>query len=672
MFKPNKLKLAILSATLLPVMVQASDLAPVKVTADAEAAQQITVDKQTVLETGNTETGSALRQIPGVDAARMGGHGVDLNIRGQNETQLNILIDGAKIEGGCPNRMDPPTSYAELSSMDEVTVIKGIKSVTYGTGGTGGTVLFERKTPTFTEDKAYNGEINLGATNNGLTRDMNATVSAGGDKGYIVLQGASKSADNYEDGNGDEVRSSYETRQAHIDLGWTPNANNEIRLSHENVRTEDALFDGALMDAPLSDGTTTRLRYKGKNIAKNIQAIEADVYRSQVDHLMDNYSLRDAPEGPAAPADFRENATDVETKGAKIKLTSQFGHTSLDYGVQIEAINKLSTLSNATSGKDFWLMWPDVQSVTKSVFAESTSLFKNNQKVILGLRYDDFTSEAKDADVVEGSGKSAAQIYNTVYGFNDDAKNTQSNVNGLIRYERTLDNGMDYYAGLSRTHRYPDATELFIVKATGWVGNPDLDAEQHNQFDMGISGKTQDSTWAVSAYYDRVNNYILRDKGVNQGLAGDIIYVNKNATIRGLEASATHKLTGNIDIAANINFVKGTNESDGENLSDIPPVSGNINALYSASNWDLGARWNFAKDQTEVNEALSEIETAGWSTIDLYGNYQINKTIRLSAGVDNLFDKAYENYLNRIDNLGGTYKVYEPDRTAWVRLNAKF
>ena len=128
----------------------------------------------------------------------------------------------------------------------------------------------------------------------------------------------------------------------------------------------------------------------------------------------------------------------------------------------------------------------------------------------------------------------------------------------------------------------------------------------------------------------------------------------------------------NIDVAANIHFAKGTNDSDSRNLSDIPPVSGNVNALYSASKWDLGARWNFAKDQTEVNEDFNELETSGWSTVDLFGNYQINKTLRLSAGVDNLFDRAYENYLNRVDNLGKTYKVYEPGRTAWVRVNAKF
>ncbi len=667
MFTPKKLSLAILSACVLPAAAHASELAPIDVSTSVEESQQTMTDKQVFMESGNTETGTSLRKIPGVDASRMGGHGVDLNIRGQKESQLNVLIDGAKIEGGCPNRMDPPTSYAELSSIDEVTVVRGVKSVTYGTGGTGGTVLFERTAPTFENGKPYNAEINMGTTSNGLTQDLNATVSAGGDQGYIVLQGAKKSADNYEDGNGEEVNSSYETRQGHIDLGWTPNENHELRLSYENVRTEDALFQGAMMDAPYSDGTTTRLRYKGKNLADNVQALQVDIYESDVEHLMDNYTLR-------TPGMMKmENETDVTSRGAKIMATSQFGHTKLDYGLQYEGVDKLSDLRNA-AGVTQWYMWPDVETETKSIFAESTSLFKDNQKVILGLRHDSYSAKANSADEASAQGIPSV-VYNNIYqDFSGDTETDQTALNGLIRYERAYNNGLNVFAGLSRTHRFADATELYIVKGGSWTGNPDLDPEQHNQLDIGVSGGNKNTHWSVSAYYDRVHNYILRDLSANQSTTNGsgTVYLNKNAIISGIETSATMKATNNIDLAANLSFTKGTNETDSRNLSNIAPISGNISAIYSASNWDLGTRWNFADDQTEINEEYNELETAGWSTVDIFGNYQINKSFRLSAGIDNVFDKAYENYLNRIDNLGGTYKVYEPGQIIWARLNAKF
>ena len=692
MHKRTKLSLAILSVLSVSHAAYASELQTVSVTGEAPATQQTTVDTESLLSTSNSETGTTLRQINGVDASRMGGHGVDLVIRGQKESQLNILIDGAKIEGGCPNRMDPPTAYAELSSIDKVTVIKGVQSVTYGSGGTGGTVLFERIAPTFEEGKPYQGEVNLGTTSNGVKQDINATVSAGGDKGYIVVQGAKKSADNYEDGNGNEVRSSYDSKQAHIDLGWTPNENHELRLSYENTLVEDALFQGAAMDSPESDGTTVRLRYKGEKINDVIQSIDADVYSSEVDHLMDNYSLRvnSNPESMWA-----KNVTNVTTEGAKLKLTSMVGHTQLDYGVQYEDIGKQATLQNAAGTNTLWFMWPDVETTTKSVFAESTSFFKNNQKVILGLRYDNYTADANDADLASDAGKTAISQYNRYTDFDGDTNVDQSNVNLLARYEKKLDNGINFYAGISRTHRYADATELYIAKGgtmtkdgvtsdVSWIGNPDLNPEQHNQIDIGFGQAGKKNSWSVSAYYDDVSDYILRDLGKNQSteLGGllptatvdkRIVYLNKDARIMGIDAASSYAINTHLTLGVNASLTKGFNDTDDRNLSNIPPLSGDVYAQYQASNWNAGARFNFAKEQTVVNDEFGELETAAWNTLDIYGQYKVNKSISISAGIDNLTDRGYETYLNRVDTLSGnTYKLFEPGRTAWAKVSAKF
>ncbi|MGM0540939.1 MAG: TonB-dependent receptor domain-containing protein [Pseudomonadota bacterium] len=675
MFTRKKITLAIFAtlATQASTPVFAIELPAVSVAANVENAQKETVTTENLLDAGNSETGTTLRQISGVDAARMGGHGVDLVIRGQQASQLNVLLDGAKIEGGCPNRMDPPTAYAEMSSFDQVTVIKGVNSVTYGTGGSGGTVLFERTPPTFEAGKPAQGEINLGTTSNGLTRDMNATVAAGGKEGYIVLQGSKKSADNYLDGNGDEVRSSYESQQGHIDLGWTPNENHELRLSYENTLVEDALFQGASMDAPKSDGTTTRLRYNGSKISDAIQDIEVDLYQSDVDHIMNNFELRTlSPEGTPM-----ETVSDVKTMGAKVKLTSMIGHTQLDYGVQFESIEKTATLYNRVNDKSMFYMWPNVLQETKSLFAESTSFFKDHQKVILGLRYDIVDTEARDANTATDANNLSTDAYNKVYS-STTTKTDNANVNGLLRYERTYHDNLNVFAGISRTHRYPDATEQYMAKGTSWTGNPDLKPEQHNQFDIGMSQATDKTDWSVSAYYDVVNDYILRDLGRNQADSVNVtgtnsVYLNKDATIYGLDMAGSWKMSQNVKVGSNLSLTKGTNETDHRNLSNIAPLSGSAFAEYATNNWKAGTRFNFATTQTEVNTEYNEFETAAWSTVDLYGDYQINKSIKLSAGVDNLADHAYQTYLNRVDSVSAnTYKVYEPGRTVWARLNAKF
>lgn len=688
MIRRSKLSLAILSALSASPATYASELQTISVKAGSEVSQQQSIKSEQLLQTSNTETGTALRNINGVDGSRMGGHGVDLVMRGQRESQLNILIDGAKIEGGCPNRMDPPTAYAELSSIDQITVIKGVQSVTHGTGGTGGTILFERTAPTFEAGKPYQGELNVGSTSNGIKQDINTTLSAGSDTGYIVIQGSKKQADNYKDGNGKIVRSRYDSQQGHVDLGWTPNENHELRLSYENTLVEDALFQGAGMDSPESDGTTVRLRYKGYKINDVIQNMDADIYSSEVDHIMDNYSFRTA-------SMKMKNVTNVTTDGAKLKLTSMLGHTQLDYGVQYEAIGKRSILQNP-HGTSSWYMWPDAETTTKSLFAESTSFFKDNQKVILGLRYDNYTAKAKEATLTTDAGKTALSQYQRYSNFDQDTRVDQSNVNALLRYEKKLDNGIHFYTGLSRTHRYADATELYINKAgkmvkngktidNSWIGNPDLKPEQHNQIDIGIGQNSQTRSWSISTYYDHVNDYILRDINPTKNQAGTLtpldtgtvdkrtVYLNKDARIIGLDASSSFAINNQITLGINASLTKGYNDTDDRNLSNISPLSGDVFAHYQTSTWSAGTRLNLAKKQSTINKEYGELETAGWSTLDIYGQYTFNKFVSLSAGVDNVTDRGYETYLNRIDpTSANTFKLFEPGRTAWAKVSAKF
>ncbi|MEZ5195165.1 MAG: hypothetical protein R2764_01805 [Bacteroidales bacterium] len=41
--------------------------------------------------------------------------GIDPVVRGFKYSQLNVQVDnGLKIEGGCPNRMDPATAHVEI------------------------------------------------------------------------------------------------------------------------------------------------------------------------------------------------------------------------------------------------------------------------------------------------------------------------------------------------------------------------------------------------------------------------------------------------------------------------------------------------------------------------------------------------------------------------------
>lgn len=73
----------------------------------------IIIDKEKVRSTTPVGDGSeVLRDVTGADLGRMGGHGLEPYVRGLSQGDLTVLLDGATVHGGCPNRMDPASSYS--------------------------------------------------------------------------------------------------------------------------------------------------------------------------------------------------------------------------------------------------------------------------------------------------------------------------------------------------------------------------------------------------------------------------------------------------------------------------------------------------------------------------------------------------------------------------------
>ena len=79
------------------------------------------------------DLGDFLRQQPNVSGIRKGGVAIDPVVRGFKYSQVSVLLNnGVKIEGGCPNRMDPVVSHVENEEISKIEVIKGPYVLKYG------------------------------------------------------------------------------------------------------------------------------------------------------------------------------------------------------------------------------------------------------------------------------------------------------------------------------------------------------------------------------------------------------------------------------------------------------------------------------------------------------------------------------------------------------------
>ena len=96
-------------------------------------------------------------------------------------------------------------------------------------------------------------------------------------------------------------------------------------------------------------------------------------------------------------------------------------------------------------------------------------------------------------------------------------------------------------------------------------------------------------------------------------------------------------------------------------------------------NWDAGVRVRAAAKQTRVDadpltgSGLDVGKTPGWTVVDVYGRYDVSHNDAVNFGIDNLFDNAYDQHLNRSSAFDPLQvQVNEPGTSAWVKLSATF
>ncbi|MBO6561648.1 MAG: TonB-dependent copper receptor [Nisaea sp.] len=629
--------------------------------------------------------GDFLRSVPGISGVRMGGHGIDPVIRGMQGNQLNITTDGAYIYGGCPNRMDPPASFAPVETYDQVTVSQGYQSVTRGAGGPGGHIDFQRLAPVFETGKSYRGQAGGGWESNGNIRDAFGDVAAGRDGAYARVVGAAKEADNYDDGDGNEVRSSFSQRSIDTVLGYEKDDGAAVSLGAGFASTEDALFEGAAMDAPVDDSRTLRGKVRLPVAAGSFTEVRAEGFATGVEHVMDNYSLRTRT-APMAMRVDSESDTFGGSLAADLAVGSAALTVGLDYQHNRREAERYSGMSDSNVNTLNSLMWPDTEIGQLGLFAESTMDVAQKTRLVLGGRYDRVEASLGRADeVVASKGRSPNDLYRMYYGETGDDR-SENNFGGLARLEYDLTDSTVLHAGFSRSVRTADATERSMASdmmASSWVGNPDIKPEAHHQLEAGLSTRDDGWSFGATAYVDRVSDFILRDSARGQSGVllsnGATVYRNVDALLSGLTVSGDYRFAGNWVLAGDATYTYGENLDEDGPLAQIPPLEGSLSLAYRGDGWEVGTVFRGALKQTRVDDDPSTgsgrdaDKTPAWFTQDLYASVETFTPFEVRVGVTNLFDRDYAYHLNRSNSFDATeVQVDEPGRSFYLRATARF
>lgn len=637
-----------------------------------------------------SDAGDYLQTIPGFSAVRGGGSNADPVFRGMFGSRLNLLSNGGVMLGACPSRMDSPSSYITPQNFDSLTVIKGPQTVLWGPGASAATILFEREPETFSE---LGGRVDASLLAGSDGRFDSAIDAATGNRlGYLRLLANHSTANDYQDGNGDEVHSEWEKWSSDLVLGWTPTTDTLVELT---VGTGDgeAAYAGRGMDGSQFERDSLALRVVQENLGEVLQKVEARLYYNYADHVMDNYTLRQ-PDPYAAMMNMRNPmATNVDrrTAGGRLAVTWQFGDYQLVGGIdgQTNEHRKRSGMGIDTYRDASWVK--DAEFSQYGVFGELTRELGKDSRLIGGLRVDQ--AEATDERAMFNSHhptkKNGMSMPVSEDWANPSAGDTRRDTlySGFLRYEHGLASlPATAYVGLGHSQRFPDYWELFSA-SPGPVGSiqafETVDPEKTTQLDFGIQyARGSVEAWA-SAYVGQVDDYILFNyvPGMMPGMTRSIA-TNVDARIAGAELGGSYKLTDNWKTEASLAYAWGENTTDDRAMPQIPPLEARLGLTFERGNWSAAGLWRLVAAQTRVAEGQGNVtskdfdESSGFGVLSFNAAYRVNEHFRLSAGVDNLLDKAYSEHLNQAGNAGvgmsADERINEPGRSLWARVDVSF
>lgn len=613
--------------------------------------------------------------VPSIDMNRRSGIANDILIRGQKRDNISVEVDGTKVQGACPNRMDPPVSHVLANQIDEVEVIEGPYDVTtFGTMSGG--VKIKTKKPT----KELHGELNLGygAWN---YKKIGATVSGGNDFIRLLVSASTETSEQYEDGNGNTI--SEQIDQAILDgnaaagnalqekyhdmdayqkssvmtkafITLTPDQ--ELRLSYTANRSDDIIYGNSQMDAAYDDSNIYNVQYDINNISDIYKSINLEYYYSDVDHPMSTQYRQ-----TAVSADkYRTNHLKTSMQGIKLKNNFEIDNTKILVGLDGSRRTWSGRVydTNNTTGVETWVMnsLTHTETENRAIFAKVDKSF-GDLDLTFGARYD-------STEITPNDSSKTQRDYSAI------------NANVMASYN--LDKQSRIFLGFGQASRVPDARELYMAMPMG-VSNNNIDQTKNREIDLGYELNNNSFKFKVKTFYSDLTDYIYfnADTGANGK------FENVDAKIYGAEISSTYFATDDITVDAGASYKRGRKDNAlstqaDKDLADMAPLRANLAVNYEYMNNSLATLEVQASDAwKDIDSDNGEQTIAGWAVLNMKVKHTFNKNFELTVGANNIFDKTYATSntykdLTLLTSGGDVMLMNEPGRYMYTNLTLKF
>ena len=634
-----------------------------------------TMEASELRESTARDLGEALSRKPDVWMVRKGAIANDVVVRGFREDDVTVLIDGARVAGACPNRMDPPAFHIDFSEIDRVEIVRSAGRLS-AQGSLGGLVNVVTKKP----GSGLQADVSLVTGSWGMI-NPSATLSWGNEK-FAVLGGFShRSSEPYQDGSGTtftEGANYLPTAQGvdafDVNSAWTrvyfqPSDGHELHLSYTRQESDDVLYPTLMMDAVYDNTDRLVAGYRYDAGDGFLRSLRATAYATQVDHWMAD-SLRTTSTNAPREWGMGTNAT---TKMIGGTLEAELGPVVVGLEAYTRNWDAWTEMAGMMYMRQFSI--PDVDLDAIGLSARWGHAFSNRTRMELGARVDRVSTTA-DSDIANTG------LYYAYHGVTETSR-TDTEPSFSFQVNHRLSSNLNLAGSVSRTVRSPDARErYFALKRMGgdWVGNPELAPPVATGAELGLNWSAGAGVLSATAWTERVDDFILLYSQPRMNMVPGVMniramtYTNVDAHLRGASLSGSLALSSRLSFSGSASYVRGTQDPNEElsitstDLPEMPPLTGRLALRWQNSSFFAEAEGVGAARQDKVDEDLSESETPGWAVMNLKAGYTWNRW-RVQAVLANVFDRNYHQHFSYLRNpYRSGYVLNEPGRNFSVTL----
>lgn len=666
---------------------------------------------ETLLSNPTTQTIRARRRNPVA---------FDPRIRGYYNGQIFTTLNGAY---QMPVRGDLDTILSKLdpSLIADVQVISGPYGLRYGSGFA---FLNIDMIPTPRYECGPEHHMRLGTnirTNGGQTYNTATLYGGGARSGYYVNVGYRKGSD-YEAGNGLKIPSSYDAVNLFGVFGFdhTENTRSEVRYSHLNQ--DDTEYGGQFFDVShLKSNAVSHSLINKDDLAGTAFRMDSwfndTEFRGNTDlsgkrrssfpviQRVDAAIDIDGSFPPPAIFDGDVNGELIST-GTRAGVTRRLDpQTSYGYGADIRYLRQrigedyvLDNRQTATGSNVIQTQLPRSELVEPGFYGESSVQLRDYWRLASGVRVGVAHTEASRNDILSAPQSNFTDINGDI---NRDLSNTHMVTSFFFSNEFELDPNWGLRFGLGYAERAPNLSDryadgLFLATIqSGFsrvIGNPELNKERNWQIDARLSADYEYVRARWTAYHAWIVDYVTYEANPIMDPLGARLLQTINtdrATLAGFEMYGEADLLPGIQSFASLAFQDGRDREINQPLPGIYPLESRLGIrlfdMTPQNRW--GLEWGFRLVARQdrlgtlrpaaggTNVIPLESTTPGFGTSYVRSYMRPTNRTSITAGIENLFDKAYFEHLDlRLPadaNFGNTI-VYSPGITPYFGVEIDY